>query len=86
MQIKDCRYLERTLENYRLPLAVDIPTVEFIALEIPDSEGPYGAKGVAEPPIALVSAVLANAVSDATGVPVTKIPITPEDVLEAIGG
>tara|TARA_Y100000758_G_scaffold182994_1_gene130252 strand:+ start:2482 stop:4770 length:2289 start_codon:yes stop_codon:yes gene_type:complete len=84
LQIKDCRYLERTLENYRLPLAVDIPTVEFIVLEDPDSEGPYGAKGVAEPPIALVSAVLANAVSDATGTPVTKIPITPEDVLEAL--
>ena len=84
LQIENCRYLERTLENYRLPLAVDIPTVEFILLEEADPEGPYGAKGVAEPPIALVSAVIANAVSDAIGAPVTKIPITPEDVLEAL--
>jgi CO/xanthine dehydrogenase Mo-binding subunit len=73
------------LENYRLPLAIDIPTVEFVLIEDPDSEGPYGAKGVAEPPITLVSAVIANAVSDAIGAPITKIPITPEDVLEALG-
>lgn len=84
LRIRDCRYLERTLETYRLPLAVDVPIVEFVAVEHPDSEGPHGAKGVAEPPIALVSAVLANAVSDATGSPVTRIPITPEDVLEAL--
>jgi CO/xanthine dehydrogenase Mo-binding subunit len=85
LQIQECRYLERSLENYRLPLAIDIPTVEFVLIEDPDSEGPYGAKGVAEPPITLVSAVIANAVSDAIGAPITKIPITPEDVLEALG-
>ena len=84
LRIKDCRYLERTLETYRLPLAVDIPTVELITLEHPDSEGPHGAKGVGEPPISLVSAVVANAVSDATGSPVERIPITPEDVLDAL--
>ena len=84
LRIKDCRYLERTLETYRLPLAVDIPTVELITLEHPDSEGPHGAKGVGEPPISLVSAVVANAVSDAIGSPVERIPITPEDVLEAL--
>ena len=80
----DGRYKERSLESYRLPLAVDIPRVEFTALEHPDPDGPYGAKGVAESPILLPAAVIANAVSEAVGVPFNDIPITPEAVLEAL--
>ncbi|MBV9092322.1 MAG: molybdopterin-dependent oxidoreductase, partial [Streptosporangiaceae bacterium] len=80
----DGRYRERTLEHYRLPLAVDIPRVEFFPLEHPDAEGPYGAKGVAESPVLLPAAVIANAVSDAIGKPLNDIPITPEAVLSAI--
>jgi CO/xanthine dehydrogenase Mo-binding subunit len=81
---EDGRYQERTLENYRLPLAVDIPRVEFIPLEHPDPDGPFGAKGVAESPVLLPAAVIANAVSQAIGVPFDTIPITPEAVLQAI--
>ena len=81
---EDGRYQERTLENYRLPLAVDIPRVEFIPLEHPDPDGPFGAKGVAESPVLLPAAVIANAVSQAIGVSFDTIPITPEAVLQAI--
>lgn len=80
----DGRYQERTLESYRLPLAVDVPRVEFQALEHPDPDGPFGAKGVAESPILLPAAVIANAVSDAVGAPFDDLPITPEAVLEAL--
>jgi CO/xanthine dehydrogenase Mo-binding subunit len=80
----DGRYLERTLESYRLPLASDIPRVEFFPLEHPDPDGPFGAKGVAESPILLPAAVIANAVCDAIGKPLNNIPITPEEVLAAI--
>lgn len=80
----DGRYVERTLENYRLPLAVDIPPVEFVAMEHPDPAGPYGAKGVAEAPVLLGAAVIANAVSEAIGRPFDTIPITPDAVLEAL--
>lgn len=78
------RYQERSFESYRLPLAVDIPRVEFIPLEHPDPEGPFGAKGVGECAVLLPAAVIANAVSDAVGVPFDSIPITPEAVLDAI--
>lgn len=81
---EDGRYQERSLESYRLPLAVDIPRVEFYPLEHPDPEGPFGAKGVAESPVLLPAAVIANAVSQAIGAPFDAIPITPEAVLEAI--
>ena len=84
IQIVDGRYQERRLETYRLPLAVDIPDVEIIVLEHPEAEGPYGARGVAEPPIVPVAAVIGNAVADAIGRPISRLPITPDDVLEAL--
>ena len=80
----DCRYVERSLEAYRLPLAVDIPDVEFSLLEHPAAEGPFGARGVAEPPAVFVAAAIGNAVSHAVGRPMNQIPVTPEDVLDAI--
>jgi CO/xanthine dehydrogenase Mo-binding subunit len=80
----DCRYIERTLESYRLPLAIDMPDVEIVTMEHPDAAGPYGAKGVAEPPITLVPAAIATAVSNAIGAPISAIPVTPEDILAAL--
>jgi CO/xanthine dehydrogenase Mo-binding subunit len=85
IQIRDGRYGERTLEQYRLPLAVDVPNVEFVLLEHPEPQGPYGARGVAEPPIVPVAAAVGNAVSDAIGRPLNRLPITPDDVLAALG-
>jgi CO/xanthine dehydrogenase Mo-binding subunit len=84
IEIVDGRYQERRLETYRLPLAVDIPNVEIVLLEHPEAEGPYGAKGVAEPPIVPVAAVVGNAVADAIGRPISRLPITPDDVLDAL--
>jgi CO/xanthine dehydrogenase Mo-binding subunit len=84
IQIVDGRYQERRLETYRLPLAVDVPDVEFVLLEHPEAEGPYGARGVAEPPIVPVAAAVGNAVADAIGRPISRLPITPDDILEAL--
>jgi CO/xanthine dehydrogenase Mo-binding subunit len=58
--------------------------VEVAILEHGDPEGPYGAKGVAEPPVVPVAAAIANAVADAIGRPVDRVPITPDDVLAAL--
>ncbi|NQV07780.1 xanthine dehydrogenase family protein molybdopterin-binding subunit [bacterium] len=80
----DGKYRQRTLESYRLPIALDVPRVEVVVLEHPVDTGPYGAKGAAEPPIVPVAAVIGNAIADATGGPITRIPITPEDVLDAL--
>ena len=81
---EDGRYQERNLENYRLPLTVDVPRVEFIPLEHPDPDGPFGAKGVGENSVLLGGAVIANAVVDAIGAPIDQLPITSEVVLKAI--
>lgn len=81
---EDGRYRQRSLEAYRLPTALDVPRVEAHLLEHPDRLGPFGAKGVAEPPIVPVAAAVASAVSDAVGQPIRRLPITPEDVLDAL--
>jgi CO/xanthine dehydrogenase Mo-binding subunit len=84
LQIADSRYLQRTLETYRLPLAVDVPEIEIILLEPGDPAGPYGAKGVGEPPIVPVAAAIGNAVSNALGRSLNRIPIRPDDILAAL--
>jgi CO/xanthine dehydrogenase Mo-binding subunit len=53
-------------------------------MEHPDPNGPFGAKGIAEPPILPVAAAVANAVSDAVGKPFDTLPITPFAVLAAL--
>lgn len=86
MRMKDCKPVECSFEAYRLPLALDIPRVETILIESGTGAGPYGAKGVAEPPILLNPSVIANAIADALGKeePFCSLPITPEDVLAEI--
>ena len=53
-------------------------------VQVPSDFGPFGAKGVGEPPVIPGGAALANAVADATGVRLTELPITPVKLLEAI--
>jgi CO/xanthine dehydrogenase Mo-binding subunit len=82
---EDGRYRQRTLESYRLPIAADVPRIEAVLLEHPEEAGPHGAKGVAEPPVVPVAAAIGNAIADATGGAITSVPVTPEDVLDALG-
>jgi CO/xanthine dehydrogenase Mo-binding subunit len=79
-------YVQQDLEAYRLPTALDVPPIEIVLLEHPAPHGPFGAKGAAEPPVVPVAAAVGNAVSAAIGRPVSRLPITPQDVLEALRG
>lgn len=85
VDIEAGRYVQRNFESHGLPLASDMPDVEFVLMEHPEAAGPYGAKGIAEPSIIPVAAAIANAVSDAIGAPIDDIPITPEAVLDVLG-
>jgi CO/xanthine dehydrogenase Mo-binding subunit len=84
MRLQDGAVLDQSFESYRLPGATESPAVETIILEHPDPHGPYGAKGTAETPVIPVAAAIANAVADAIGRPITRLPMTPFDVLAAI--
>ena len=70
--------------DYRVPTFTDAVDTRIIFIETRDGVGPLGAKSIAEPPIIPVAACIANAVRDATGVRIYRLPITPENVFTAI--
>lgn len=69
---------------YRLPTAKDVPRVQSIIVETFDPEGPFGAKGIGEPPLVAAAPAIANAVYDAVGVRIRELPMTPEKILAAL--
>ena len=73
-----------SLESYLIPTAKDVPMIRTSLVEIPEPYAPLGAKGVGEPPLNPAAPAIANAVSDAIGMPMDNLPLTPERVLEAI--
>jgi CO/xanthine dehydrogenase Mo-binding subunit len=73
-----------SLEGYLIPTSLDRPPLRSETVEIPEPFAPYGAKGLGESPLAPVAPAIANAVSDALGVPLNDLPLSPERVLRAI--
>ncbi|OLB99044.1 MAG: hypothetical protein AUH30_06260 [Candidatus Rokubacteria bacterium 13_1_40CM_68_15] len=78
------RLTNPSLLDYRKLTAADLPNIETIIVEKPSPAGPFGARGVGEPPIVPAPAAIANAVHDATGVRLTELPLTPERIALAI--
>jgi CO/xanthine dehydrogenase Mo-binding subunit len=78
------RLRNASLLDYRMPTALDVPRIDCVIVECPVPGVPYGVRGVGEVPIVPVAAAVANAVARATGVRVTKMPMTPERVLAAL--
>jgi CO/xanthine dehydrogenase Mo-binding subunit len=72
--------LNANLTDYKMPTTLDVPRVETILVQHPSLAGPYGAKGVGEPPNIEPPAAVANAVAAATGLRVTGLPITAERI------
>ncbi len=73
-----------SLLDYRMPTALDLPMMECVILETPADDGPFGLRGVGEPPIIPPAAALSNAVFDATGARITELPMSPERVFWAM--
>lgn len=83
---KDGRVLTDQLSTYLIPTIWDIPEkVETVMVEIPDPNGPWGARGLGELPFLPVAPAIGAAIHDATGVWVDEFPFTPERVLRALG-
>jgi CO/xanthine dehydrogenase Mo-binding subunit len=83
---RDGRIINANFADYALPSIMDRLPTEAIAVEDPNPTGPYGAKGVGEPPVAGAAAVFANAVADATGTRFHRLPVTRQDILLALAG
>ena len=73
-----------TLLDYRLPTALDLPMLDTEIIEVPASDGPYGARGVGEVPIVPPGGAIANAIYNAVGVRLYNLPMTPEAVFWAL--
>jgi CO/xanthine dehydrogenase Mo-binding subunit len=78
--------LTQSLDAYKLPTIADVPpeiVSEFV--DVPDSHlTNLGSKGLGEPPIVPVAGAIANAIRDATGADVHRLPITREEMLRAL--
>ncbi|MGR8920415.1 MAG: xanthine dehydrogenase family protein molybdopterin-binding subunit [Gammaproteobacteria bacterium] len=72
--------------DYRVPVASDLPMIDTVLVEVPNPGHPYGVRGVGEVPIVPPLAAVANAVSRASGVRMTDLPISPPKLLAAIDG
>jgi CO/xanthine dehydrogenase Mo-binding subunit len=70
--------------DYRVPVCSDVPMIDTVIIEVPNPNHPYGVRGVGETPIVPPMAAIANAVSHATGVRFTDLPMSPPRVLAAI--
>lgn len=77
--------LTTSFASYLIPSAGDVPDVEAIVVESGEGLGPFNARGIGEPPIGPPAAAIANAIEDATGARITRLPITAERVARALG-
>jgi CO/xanthine dehydrogenase Mo-binding subunit/aerobic-type carbon monoxide dehydrogenase small subunit (CoxS/CutS family) len=72
------------LHDYLIPSAGDIPPVESILIEDPSPIGPFGAKGIGEQAVIPTAPAILNALHDAAGIRLRKVPATPDRVRAAI--
>ena len=72
--------------DYALPAAHHAPNITAIQVEVASAYGPYGAKGVGEPPLIPCMPALANAIKDAIGVRLTAVPMLPQDIIASMNG
>ena len=70
--------------DYRIPTCYDVPMIETLIVEVPDPEHPFGVRGVGEVPIVPPPAAVANAIANAVGVRMEKLPMSPPNLLKEI--
>ncbi len=69
-----------TFTDYLLPTILDAPEVEALLIEQDGSWGPFGAKGVGEPPTISSTPAVVAALRTATGLPLIRVPVRPQDI------
>ncbi|MGB0411497.1 MAG: xanthine dehydrogenase family protein molybdopterin-binding subunit, partial [Pikeienuella sp.] len=70
--------------DYRIPVASDLPMIDTVIVEVPNPGHPYGVRGVGETSICPPLAAIANAVSNACGVRMKQLPISPPRIVAAL--
>ncbi len=84
---RDGRVLTDKFSTYLIPTVLDVPDqMDALIVEVPDPNGPFGARGMGEMPYLPTAAAVAAAVYDATGVRFDEFPLTPERVWRGLRG
>ena len=76
--------LNSSFLDYRMPTALDVPMIDTVMIEVPNPKHPFGLRGVGEAPIIPPLSALAIAVSNAIGVRMHDLPLTPDAILKAL--
>jgi len=74
--------LNASFMDFLMPYASEVPFIETDHLETPSPLNPLGIKGAGEAGCIPVSAVIASAIEDAEGFPITSMPISPHELWE----
>ena len=75
--------LNNNFLDYKIPTSMDVPEIEALFVETEEPTGPFGNKGLAEPPILAQAPAVRNAILHATGVATYEIPMTPQRLVHA---
>ena len=80
---KTGRPLNNNLLDYKVPTCMDIPDMEIEFVQTYEESGPFGAKGLAEPPLIPQASAIRNAILHATGVGLHELPMNPQRLVHA---
>jgi CO/xanthine dehydrogenase Mo-binding subunit len=80
------RMVNSQMTNYIMPTSADLPRIRVFFEEVAYAHGPGGAKGIGELPIDGPAPAIVNALENAIGVSIKRIPVTPEVLMEALEG
>ncbi|PWU24443.1 MAG: xanthine dehydrogenase subunit D [Candidatus Rokuibacteriota bacterium] len=81
LQTHDGLIINASFTDYLIPTMLDMPPVESVLVEEPEPDGPYGVKGVGEPPTVVSTAAIVAALRDATGRNLSRVPVRPDDIV-----
>ena len=73
-----------TFLDYRIPTSLDVPMIDCVIIEVPNPRHPFGVRGVGETVLVPPMAAIANAIYHAAGVRMSRLPMTPASVLDAL--
>src|SRR5213075_2815627 len=81
IQTRDGLITNASFTDYLIPTTLDMPPVESVLIEDPEPDAPYGVKGVGEFSTVVGTAAVASALRAATGRPLTRVPVKPDEII-----
>ncbi len=80
--IEDGKIRNPSFTDYLIPTILDMPPMQIDVMELGDPDSEYGIKGVGEPPTISSTPAVLSALRAASGKPLERIPVRPDDFLD----